>query len=86
MENCFGRMENYFDKWGNDFDKWELMECKEFILPDWSPSDDPARVLAAEGRRNPSNDNNDDLISASCKPSQFVSQGTMRNTARVCLG
>ena len=46
MENCFGRMENYFDKWGNDFDKWELMECKEFILPDWSPSDDPARVLA----------------------------------------
>ena len=35
------------------------MECEEFILPDWSPSDDPARVLAAEGRRNPSNDNDD---------------------------
>ena len=34
-----------------------IMECEEFILPDWSPSDDPARVLAAEGRRNPSNIN-----------------------------
>ena len=33
------------------------MEWEEFILPDWSPSDDPARVLAAEGRRNPSGDN-----------------------------
>ena len=31
-----------------------IMECEEFILPDWSPFDDPARVLAAEGRRNPS--------------------------------
>ena len=30
------------------------MECEEFILPDWSPPNDPARVLAAEGRRNPS--------------------------------
>ena len=36
------------------------MECEEFILPDWSPSDDTARVLAAEGRRNPSDDNDDD--------------------------
>ena len=36
------------------------MECEEFILPDWSPPDDPARVLAAEGRRNPSDDNDDD--------------------------
>ena len=35
-----------------------LMECEEFILPDWdwSPFDDPARVLAAKGRRNPSED------------------------------
>ena len=31
-----------------------LMECKEFILSDWSPPDDPARVLAAEGSLNPS--------------------------------
>ena len=36
------------------------MECEEFILPDWSPSDDTARVLEAEGRRNPSDDNDDD--------------------------
>ena len=26
----------------------------EFILSDWSPPDDPARVLAAEGSLNPS--------------------------------
>ena len=24
-----------------------IMECEEFILPDWSPPDDPASVLAA---------------------------------------
>ena len=29
------------------------MECEEFILPDWSPPDDPARILADVGRRNP---------------------------------
>ena len=31
-----------------------ITECEEFILPDWSPPHDPARVLAAEGRLNPS--------------------------------
>ena len=30
---------------------------EEFILPDWSPFDDPARVFADEGRRNPSSQN-----------------------------
>ena len=30
------------------------MECEEFILTDWSPPDDPDRVLAAHGRQNPS--------------------------------
>ena len=30
-----------------------IMECEEFILPDWSPPDDPARVLAAKGRLKP---------------------------------
>ena len=34
-----------------------IMVCEEFILPDWSPFDDPARVLAAEARRNPSSSN-----------------------------
>ena len=37
-----------------------LMECEKFILPDWSPPNDPTRVLAAEGRRNPSDDNEND--------------------------
>ena len=36
------------------------MKCEEFILPDWSPPNDPARVLAAEGRLIPSDDNDED--------------------------
>ena len=40
------------------------MECEEFILPDWSPPDDPASVLAAKGRLNPSDSNGDDDIEA----------------------
>ena len=39
------------------------MECEEFIFPDWSPPDDPARPLPAEGRPWPSGDDdgvNDD--------------------------
>ena len=39
-----------------------ITECEEYILPDWSPPHDPARVLAAEGRRNPSNHNDDMLM------------------------
>ena len=39
------------------------MECEEFILPDWSPPDDPARVLAAVGRLNPSQYKKDQMSS-----------------------
>ena len=36
------------------------MECEEFILPDWLSPDDSARVVAAKGRLNPSDHNDDD--------------------------
>ena len=35
------------------------MECEEFFLPDWSPPDDPAQALPAEGRHVPSDDDDD---------------------------
>ena len=38
-----------------------ITECEEIILPAWSPPDDPAKVLEAEGRLNPGDDNEDDL-------------------------
>ena len=31
-----------------------------FFLPNWSPPDDPARPLPAEGRPGPSDDDDDD--------------------------
>ena len=34
------------------------MECEEFILPDWSPSDDTARVFPSDD--NDEHDNVDD--------------------------
>ena len=33
---------------------------RSFFLPNWSPPDDPARPLPAEGRPWPSGDNDDD--------------------------
>ena len=36
------------------------MECEEFFLPDWSPPDDPAQALPAEGQHVPSDDDDDD--------------------------
>ena len=38
------------------------MECEEFILPDWSPPDDPARVLVVECRLWPSGDDDEDYV------------------------
>ena len=54
-ENYFGRCKNECAKHASS----SIMEREEFILPDWSPPDDPARVLVAEGRLSPSLDNED---------------------------
>ena len=35
---------------------------RSFFLPNWSPPDDPARPLPAEGRPWPSDDNDDDTV------------------------
>ena len=48
---------------------------RSFFLPNWSPPDDPARPLPAEGRPWPSNDNDDQdgdyddwcLLTSACK-------------------
>ena len=36
-----------------------IMECEEFIPPDWSPPNDPARPCRPKGRQWPSGDNDD---------------------------
>ena len=35
---------------------------RSFFLPNWSPPDDPARPLPAEGRPWPSDDDDDDYV------------------------
>ena len=50
-----------------------IMECEEFILPDWSPPDNPGRVLAALGRLNPVRGNDGLLgLSPSLSDPSFV--------------
>ena len=59
------------------------MECEEFILPDWSPPNDPARVLAAEGRRNPSVKKNSSIIMP-VKVSQMKFFSSLDQNTQVC--
>ena len=53
-----GRWENYFGRWGNTKEnRREILFTDSQIRSldaDWSYPDDPARVLAAVGRLNPS--------------------------------
>ena len=50
-------MAKNYPKRPKNYPKWpkgkrassSIMECEEFILPDWSPVDDPARPKAGYG-------------------------------------
>ena len=63
---------------------------RSFFLPNWSPPDDPARPLPAEGRPWPSDDDDDvdnddaDDIGDRKEPSVFWTRSGSRTTLRFC--
>ena len=67
-----------------------IIECEEFILPDWSPPDDPARSWPSDDDDNDDDDDDNDdddddnyeleaIVSASLRPCQSPERGAALN-------